>query len=119
MYKLTKSENTILRAADGARIPTDPANRDYAEYLRWRAEGGIPTPVHEPSADELAALADAQAAQEAKAEARSDNVTQYITRHTPDEIKTWVQGKLPSLPPAEAAFISRLAVAIGALYRGG
>lgn len=75
------------------------------------ADPALPTP------EMVAELAKKQAAQEARVEAKTDNVTQYITSHTPAEIKDWVQGKLPSLPAAESAFISRLAVAIGALFR--
>ena len=32
-------ECTSIRRDDGAVIPTDPANRDYQEYLAWVAEG--------------------------------------------------------------------------------
>ena len=31
-YKLTNGE-TIIRTEDGASIPADPDNRDYAQYL--------------------------------------------------------------------------------------
>ena len=34
-YQLTDT-NTILRTEDGALIPADPANIDYANYLVWR-----------------------------------------------------------------------------------
>lgn len=32
MYKLTKDENTVQRASDGACIPFDPANVDYQKF---------------------------------------------------------------------------------------
>jgi hypothetical protein len=43
-YQLT-SGNTILRITDGAFIPPDPANRDYASYLAWLEEGNTPEPA--------------------------------------------------------------------------
>lgn len=51
-YKLTFS-TTILRIRDGASIPADPANVDYAEFLRWQSAGGIPDPVDEQSRREV------------------------------------------------------------------
>lgn len=35
----------IKRTADRAFIPFDPANTDYAEYLKWLAEGNQPLPA--------------------------------------------------------------------------
>ena len=43
-YKLTNS-SPIVRIEDGAFIPADPANIDYAAYLTWLAEGNTPQPV--------------------------------------------------------------------------
>ena len=47
MYKLYKSPltgitNSVIRLADNAYIPFDPANTDYAKYLEWLAEGNEP-----------------------------------------------------------------------------
>jgi hypothetical protein len=43
-YQLTTGD-TILRLADNAFIPPDPANTDYAAYLEWVEQGGIPEPA--------------------------------------------------------------------------
>ena len=37
----------VKRLTDNAFIPFDPANTDYAEYLKWLAEGNVPTPADE------------------------------------------------------------------------
>jgi hypothetical protein len=48
MYKQLKNidntlnTNSILRIADKAYIPFDPANTDYQAYLKWVAEGNTP-----------------------------------------------------------------------------
>ena len=70
MYKLTDS-NSIIRIADGASIPADPANTDYANYLEWVEAGNtataadaIPDPTYQenrvseypPIGDQLDAL---------------------------------------------------------------
>jgi hypothetical protein len=50
MYQQTKTHTgetgqSIIRTADGACIPFDPANTDYAEYLKWVSEGNTPLPA--------------------------------------------------------------------------
>jgi hypothetical protein len=53
MYQLFKNrdgsicENAILRIADNAFIPFDPANTDYQAYLAWVALGNTPQPADE------------------------------------------------------------------------
>ena len=70
MYKLTDT-TTIIRISDGASIPADPANTDYANYLEWVEAGNtataadaIPDPTYQenrvseypPIGDQLDAL---------------------------------------------------------------
>jgi len=47
-YQLTTGD-TILRLADNAFIPPDPANTDYAAYLAWLEEGNTPEPAPQPA----------------------------------------------------------------------
>jgi len=49
MYKQCKDQfgniaNCIIKLSDGAAIPFDPANTDYAQYLIW-AETNTPDPA--------------------------------------------------------------------------
>ena len=51
LYKLwapSLGQEKVIRLTDNAFIPFDPANRDYAEYLRWLEEGNEPLPAEEP-----------------------------------------------------------------------
>ena len=56
-YTLT-AYSTIVRDADQAWIPADPANTDYQAYLAWLAEGNTPNsyvpppPAPEPTIEE-------------------------------------------------------------------
>jgi hypothetical protein len=46
-YQLTDTD-MVIRTADHASIPNDPANRDRAEYEQWLAAGGVPDPYVPP-----------------------------------------------------------------------
>lgn len=59
MYKLTNT-TSILRLEDGAIIPNDPANTDYAAYLAWLAGGNTPDPVDPPTAEDILSKAKAE-----------------------------------------------------------
>ena len=55
MYQQVKTpsgainQTIILRLADNAFIPFDPANVDYQQYLAWLAEGNEPLPADAPT----------------------------------------------------------------------
>lgn len=46
-YRLTETD-AVIRTADGAWIPNDPANRDWVEYQQWLEDGGVPDPYVPP-----------------------------------------------------------------------
>ena len=48
MYKLNHNSTQITRLADGASIPNDPSNSDYAAYLEWVEEGNTPEAADVP-----------------------------------------------------------------------
>jgi hypothetical protein len=47
IYQLTTGD-CILRLADNAVIPPDPANVDFADYLAWLEAGNTPSPAPTP-----------------------------------------------------------------------
>lgn len=53
MYKLTTSDH-IIRLSDGALIPKDTGNRDYADYIAWQEAGNEPDPSDDLTDEERA-----------------------------------------------------------------
>jgi hypothetical protein len=41
---ITITHAMVMRIADKAHIPFDPANTDYQEYLKWLSAGNEPLP---------------------------------------------------------------------------
>lgn len=46
--KIGGEAEAVFRIADNAFIPFDPANTDYAEYLKWLEDGNTPLPADTP-----------------------------------------------------------------------
>lgn len=49
MYTLTAHSDAVIRDADGARIPAEPANIDWQAYQAWRTAGNVPAPARAPT----------------------------------------------------------------------
>ena len=56
-YQLVENSKQIKRIADGAFIPADPDNKQYAEYLVWVVQGNVAQPADSPSLVQLQASA--------------------------------------------------------------
>lgn len=58
------NHGTCVQRADGAFIPLDPMNSDYAEYLAWLDLGNVPDMPPQPTHAELLKQATTQIRQE-------------------------------------------------------
>ena len=48
IYGTTNLADRVIRTADNAFIPLDPANTDFQEYQKWIALGNQPLPADVP-----------------------------------------------------------------------
>ena len=53
MYQL--NENGVIRLSDNAYIPADLGNRDYTDFIAWKAKGNEPLPIPPKSEEQLRA----------------------------------------------------------------
>lgn len=115
MYKLA-TINVIVRLSDGAFIPADSTNADYAEFLKWKLAGNTPDPADPPTPERIAELSqlakDAADAIAAKAYAKLS----ALRNMTPAQVQAWVSANVTNLAQAQDA-IATLAIAVSVLAR--
>lgn len=90
-----------------SREPKFPATDQHPDAVRYAVAGKVVDAIGgEPTLEEVAAFlapsAEAIADAAAYAEARADNVVQYLRDHTPAECEQYVQDKVTDLASAKA-----------------
>jgi hypothetical protein len=105
-----------------AKIDADGKSRmsctiEHPDYLAWLAEGNTPDPVDPPTAEELAAIAQAQADAAAKDAAKADNVVQYLRDHTPAEVDAYILNAVADLPPSARQMFRKMGLMLCVLSK--
>lgn len=123
MYKQLRNSTSVLRLTDGACIPADPQNADFAQFVRWRdgwtekLEDGTEV-VHPPHVPALADPAPPPTQDEIDAvAARADAKVATLAGRTPAQHRDWVNRNFPSLTDPERDKLGTLAVVVGILAR--
>jgi len=96
VYQYSNISDIVIRLADNAHIPNDPTNRDYSEYLKWRAVGNVPDPyVEDP---EVAAQRGRR--ENFNADTMRQELLTQLRNATPDQINTYVNNQVTDLASA-------------------
>lgn len=98
LYQLTATDSVVR--ADGSYIPNDPDNRDYAEYLKWLGDGGVPDP-YVKSAETIAREARRAAFD---ADAFRADLLERLRSASPAQISAYVDNNVTNLVEARALF---------------
>lgn len=98
MYKLTSSLS-IQRLSDGATIPADARNTDYAAYLEWLASGNVTAEADPVTLPELTPIQKIRAA-----EAAADDQLKRASRLSSLEV---ARNKVRTLPAAAPLFVGK------------
>lgn len=92
------AESGFIRASDGACIPPDPNNRDYAGVLKWLAAGNAPDPYD--VAIQQAAAAETARVAGFKADSSQADLIQRLRTAPSDQIDTWLANNVTNLAQA-------------------
>ena len=98
----------IRRLSDGALIPKDLANADYAAFMKWKSEGGIEEeadPPPAPTQEELDRLY-----------AKADIKLSALASMSPSQIRTWVDNNVSNLNQAKDV-LATTCIAVSLLAR--
>jgi hypothetical protein len=104
-------ESGVLRRADEAHIPDDPANPAWQEYLAWLAAGNTPDPADPAPVEDTERRA-------RRAQMRANAVIQALATSTPAQVDAYVDAQVTDLASARRV-IKALAIAVSVLLKEG
>jgi hypothetical protein len=102
----------VVRLADGAAIPLDPANNDYRAVLGWVALGNVIAPADPPAP----LVAVEQKLVDDMAAAKAYQKLQTLAGMSRAEIQAWMTANVTNLAEARDA-LTTLAIAVSVLAR--